>query len=463
MNKNSLKQKAIEIGKVHSGYTLEIEDFHKKSGTLMFAWKSACGDKEIIVELDVFGNLLDFHLDKESVSKVVLAEKSLHERALQYVMVYYPEAKDNFILEKISVNNDKKSMQFTYVQQQLNLPLPRTGFFVETALDGEVIHFHYYGAAKEITLPENLLAKELVMEKCLKDLDMKLSIAMINSDVHENGKDLPRLVYEPVLPFYSHPADPSSVMKRDEQEDENEEDSLLLPLPQQEMPLPDINKAIGFELDAYTKVREVDLGDELVTVWRQGEPPEVQDLSVDSYFITQNDQAFKIKTNKETGMVSSFANFEDTRGPLSLSITECKRIASQFLYKLYPDANRYFYINEVISDTENHKVAFHFTLIYEGIPFGLAYLSVNETTGNIDSFFGPDLDPLTLSQLQTLPAISPEQARKRFISAFELELLWDNNYKENSDEYYELVYKQSSRRISYIDAQTGEIIWSKLH
>ncbi|MFE4350971.1 YcdB/YcdC domain-containing protein [Peribacillus butanolivorans] len=284
MNKNSLKQKAIEIGKVHSGYTLEIEDFHKKSGTLMFAWKSACGDKEIIVELDVFGNLLDFHLDKESVSKVVLAEKSLHERALQYVMVYYPEAKDNFILEKISVNNDKKSMQFTYVQQQLNLPLPRTGFFVETALDGEVIHFHYYGAAKKITLPENLLAKELVMEKCLKDLDMKLSIAMINSDVHENGKDLPRLVYEPVLPFYSHPADPSSVMKRDEQEDENEEDSLLLPLPQQEMPLPDINKAIGFELDAYTKVREVDLGDELVTVWRQGEPPEVQDLSVDSLF-----------------------------------------------------------------------------------------------------------------------------------------------------------------------------------
>ncbi|MFU2014108.1 YcdB/YcdC domain-containing protein [Peribacillus butanolivorans] len=252
-------------------------------------------------------------------------------------------------------------------------------------------------------------------------------------------------------------------MKRDVQEDENEEDSLLLPLPQQEMPLPDINKAIGFDLDAYTKVREVDLGDELVTIWRQGEPPEVQDLSVDSYFITQNDQAFKIKTNKETGMVSSFANFEDTRGPLSLSITECKRIASQFLYKLYPDANRYFYIDEVISDTENHKVAFHFTLIYEGIPFGLAYLSVNETTGNINSFFGPDLDPLTLSQLQTLPAISPEQARKRFISAFELELLWDISYKENSDEYYELVYKQSSRRISYIDAQTGEIIWAKLH
>ncbi|AXN38002.1 YcdB/YcdC domain-containing protein [Peribacillus butanolivorans] len=254
MNKNSLKKKAIEIGKVHSGYTLEIEDFHKKSGTLMFAWKSACGYKEIIVELDVFGNLLDFHLDKESVSKVVLAEKSLHERALQYVMVYYPEALDNFILEKISVNNDKKSMQFTYVQQQLNLPLPRTGFFVETALDGEVIHFHYYGVAKEITLPENLLAKELVMEKCLKDLDMKLSIAMINSEVHENGNDLPRLVYEPVLPFsfYIHPADPSSVMKRDVQEDENEEDSLLLPLPQQEMPLPDINKAIGFDLDAYT-------------------------------------------------------------------------------------------------------------------------------------------------------------------------------------------------------------------
>ncbi|MFU2014107.1 YcdB/YcdC domain-containing protein [Peribacillus butanolivorans] len=92
---------------------------------------------------------------------MVLAEKSLHERALQYVMVYYPEALDNFILEKISVNNDKKSMQFTYVQQLLNLPLPRTGFFVETALEGEVIHFHYYGVAKEITLPENLLAKEL--------------------------------------------------------------------------------------------------------------------------------------------------------------------------------------------------------------------------------------------------------------------------------------------------------------
>ncbi|MFF2176019.1 hypothetical protein ACFVT8_06105 [Lysinibacillus sp. NPDC058147] len=86
-------------------------------------------------------------------------------------------------------------------------------------------------------------------------------------------------------------------------------------------------------------------------------------------------------------------------------------------------------------------------------------------TGQIDNYAGPNFDLFELSQVPTEPAISLEEAYRRFVENVDFQLVWDKNY-DDEIESYQLVYQACDRHIRlpirYIDAKTGEIIDSNV-
>ena len=165
------------------------------------------------------------------------------------------------------------------------------------------------------------------------------------------------LSMKPDCPFYTHSAD--RIAERNvEDENEEEYDISYLPLSEKLSGYPDIYEVIGFDKHVLTKLREVDIEDEVVTVWHPGPPHSVNnDLSLDSYFQRKTENTLKIRTKKQTGKITGLFNFMDTEGPLSLSVEECKTISIKFLYTLYPNAEQYFRIASPNEDEEKKRLS----------------------------------------------------------------------------------------------------------
>jgi hypothetical protein len=462
-----LRARASEIARIPHDFVLEIEDFREDVNRALFAWKAAQDeDKGIWLELDEEGNLLVYDVENVPLPETIFSDEELLALALEFVGVHYPSAASLFAPEAVKTISNGTGKRFSYVQEERGLPLPHTGFYLDMALCGVVVSFRYYGLADYIHMPIEMLEKEEVKEKCLDQLTMRLTIAKVSRDVYENGDDTLRLVYEPELPFYHHPAENCGMMFVSEKRNAGE--PKLLPLPEAE-PLPNIYEAIGFDPALFTKLREVDSGQEIMTVWRGGETPSVEDLSVDSFFYMKNENTLKFRTNKHTNAITGFVSFMNRTGPLALTKEECKYIAVRFLYAIYPKAGHFFRIedNEDEDNEGDPIINFHFSIFIKNIParFGFSHITVNQTTGLIESFFVPDVNPVEFSHLNPIPSISQETAKEIYSSCFDLVLEWDKEFGENGEEQYVLSYRQAfpglRGDVAFIDAQTGEKIFSK--
>lgn len=101
-----------------------------------------------------------------------------------------------------------------------------------------------------------------------------------------DGEQEPRLVYEPILPGYSYPADVDEIVPDQHIADERIENTASLP-PLQNKEEVDIFALLGFTSDMQ-KVSERDFGEQIGSTWRRGDAPERKDLSIGSYFETRN-------------------------------------------------------------------------------------------------------------------------------------------------------------------------------
>ncbi|WP_028389796.1 YcdB/YcdC domain-containing protein [Bacillus cihuensis] len=469
MNKERLKLRALQIGKVSNDFELEIEDFSEEHQVALFVWKSIHdAEQGIWIELDSEGHLLHYNQYEAVLHHLLLQEEELLEKSLQFVSQYYPDALKTFVPEKSKTLSN--GMRFSSVQMELGLPLEMTGFYVDVAFSGDILAFRYYGEAKDIRLPGEILDKEWVKQSFLAEVKMNLLITNLSSDVYENVSPSPRLVYQPNCPFYTHSAD--QIAERNI-ENENEEDYEIsyLPLPEKLPGYPDIYKAIGFDKHALTKLREVDIGDEIVTVWHPAPPLSVNnDLSLDSYFQKKTENTLKIRTEKQTGKISGLFNFRDNKGLLSLSVEECRTIALKFLYTLYPNADQYFRISSSNEDEEEEttQYGFHFSIFHRGISthFGLCHITVNKTTGFITHYSAPDIDVDRLENIDVQPTLSEKEAKSLYLEDLDFELIWNKNYEENQHEYHELIYRVSFPKLNgdihFINAHSGGKITAKM-
>ncbi|OLQ46080.1 DUF4901 domain-containing protein [Bacillus licheniformis] len=445
MVNKQLKKKAQEIGNVPPHYELEIEDYdqkQKKKGQAYFIWKDPEDpEKHIIVELGNDGALLTFSTTVRSEADKRLPDAELKLTALQFAAANHPNTFMNFHFQ--SKEERGQHIRFVYTKMELGLPLPNSGFLIEMTRSGQIVHFLYYGEEHKAEVPKEFVAKEKVVSHYLNTMSLQLMYDVID------GEQAPRLVYEPILPGYSYPADVDEIVPDQHITDERIENVEPLP-PLQNKEKIDIYAMLGLTSDML-KVSEKDFGDEIGSTWRKGTAPERKDLSIGSYFETRNKNTIKMKTDKRTGKLKAALSFIDQRNCRQCSTEECQRTALQFLYALYPRADEFFRVNPVRID-DRGRVRNHFSVWYKGVPlrFGAARIIVNPETGMIDAFMAPDIDPEQLETINHRPDVSAEEARETFLAAFDVKLKWQPDFATGSGQHYKLVYYPVYP--SYIDA-----------
>ncbi|RPK00095.1 hypothetical protein BSBH6_03608 [Bacillus subtilis] len=445
MVNKQLKKKAQEIGNVPPHYELEIEDYdqkQKKKGQAYFIWKDPEDpEKHIIVELGNDGALLTFSTTVRSEADKRLPDAELKLTALQFAAANHPNTFMNFHFQ--GKEERGQHIRFVYTKMELGLPLPNSGFLIEMTRSGQIVHFLYYGEEHKAEVPKEFVAKEKVVSHYLNTMSLQLMYDVID------GEQAPRLVYEPILPGYSYPADVDEIVPDQHIADERIENVEPLP-PLQNKEKIDIYAMLGLTSDML-KVSEKDFGDEIGSTWRKGTAPERKDLSIGSYFETRNKNTIKMKTDKRTGKLKAALSFIDQRNGRQCSTEECQRTALQFLYALYPRADEFFRVNPVRID-DRGRVRNHFSVWYKGVPlrFGAARIIVNPETGMIDAFMAPDIDPEQLETINHRQDVSAEEARETFLAAFDVKLKWQPDFATGSGQHYKLVYFPVYP--SYIDA-----------
>jgi Domain of unknown function (DUF4901) len=472
MSMEELRVIAMQIGHVTDEYDAEIEDYNQDAGVAVFAWKKKGNeDHGIWLELAENGSLLNLSKDGASTDKGSsnFPQEIMKRRALEFVNHHYPNATNQFTLEE-SRQTEEGAYRLSYVSKALELPLPFSGFFLTIAESGEIIEFRYYGEAENIQYPDMLVEKEVIKEKFLTGLNMDLQIAEISNELYVEGDCQLHLVYEPSFPFYSYPADGHRDEYSDEEEDDSSESLECISHPKDNQK--QLNDLIGFDEQSFEKIREVDLGNVTGSVWRTeaGNDELPDDLTIDGFFHRRNDYTLKLMHDNESGNLHSMYSFLNRKGNLLLDYLECKELAVQMLIHLYPLANQIFRLvvgKEGEEEASNH-FNYEFRVFHEGIPirFGSAMISVNRTTGTIDHYMSPGLDPEVLVRVNTQPVITVVEAKEIYQRAFTIKLEWTQEYLENHESYYKLTYVSSfpslEGEIAFIEAQTGQIMIKKL-
>ncbi|MEC2334517.1 DUF4901 domain-containing protein [Bacillus subtilis] len=465
VKKEGLKQKALEIGRVPTHLKLEIEDYGGDDKRAYFCWRDPQDENTgIIVELGPDGELESLSRDIEPESGERLSEEKLEDIMRQFVETHHPGALSAFVREK----NDRAygdKVRFSYVQMEAGLPLPMSGLMADVSLSGEIVYFRYYGEAGSIIKPKRVADVEEALAFIKKDVEFDLLFEVLHRSVYKNGDDQPHLVYEPECRAITVPADLVQEEQGgvDDDDDYREPESFPLPLFEGIHEKADPDSLIGIE-NGFVKEREADLGDGRIgIVWRNPDDPVYQpaDKSMDSWFKGRTHQVLKTIYHKETGKLEGVMSFMEKKGPLTVTLAECEKIALRFLFALFPNADQYFRIRYDEKDEEENAVAgFTFEAHCHGVPirFGQIRICVSRQTGDITVYMGPDIDPNKLAAIDPIPAISVEQAKAIFWQHFKVELGWEREYGDDEEHSYRLVYKPVYPR--FIDAHTGEPVFS---
>ncbi len=466
MNKEELKQKAMEIGRVPTHLKLEIEDYGDHEQRAHFCWTDPQDDNVgIIVELGPKGQLESISRDLEPESGERLSEEQLENIMRQFVESHYPEALSAFVREENDRTYDDK-VRFSYVQIETGLPLPMSGFITDVSFLGEIMFFRYYGKAANVIKPKRVADYEEALAFIKKDVEFDLLYEVLHRSVYKNGDDQPHLVYEPECRAITVPADlvlEERAIDDDDDDDDRERESFPLPLFEGIYEKADLGSMIGIEKE-FVKEREADLGDGRIgTVWRNPADPvyEPADKSMDSWFRGRFHQVLKTSHNKETGKLEGVMSFMERKGPLTVPEAECEKIAIRFLFALFPNADQYFKIRyDELDEEENAVAGFTFEAHCHGVPlrFGQTRICVSRQTGYITAYMAPDIDPKELEPIEPVPAISAEQAKAIFWQHFKVELGWEREYRDDEENSYRLVYKPMYPR--FIEAHTGEPVMS---
>lgn len=464
MNLTELRERALEIGKVTEDFDLEIEELRLEDEVACFVWKHRENeDNGVWIEISINGTLLDLNRDLLSPSALIFSVKQLYEKAIDFVLNHYPSALHQFTLEEWK-REENRGYRLSYVQKEEGLALPHTGFWLSILEDGEVVLFKYMGIAEDIRVPQLIMEKEKMKEKFLQELEMELQTTNLSNELYDYTGASSKLVYEPTFPFSDLFADGTSVLK--DVEEDAEEDLELLSPPKIEMLL---NELIGFNEDEFEKIRESDLGDEIGSVWRPKVfTSEVEGTSINDFFQKRNQLTLKFKHDKKTNQIRGLFSFLDRKGDLFLNEEQCKKLALEFLFSLYPNADEFLRMVRRNSQDEEEGdfIHFHFNVHWGNVRnrFGSAWIGVNRTTGTIDHYLGPDMNLEDLKKINPKPAISMQEAVKNYQRYFDVKLKWKKEYKEHTS-YYVMVYvpdfPKLDGKIAFIDAQNGEVIVSK--
>lgn len=476
---DELRKRARSLVQVPPHLQLVIEDYMEVEdgkGNAMFSWINEEQKEDISINLDSAGNLLRLTInlnDSDHSDRVPLTLNEKKERAEQFLLSHYPSALENitFYTSKTLIHAER----FYFEQIVMDLPLNRSGCYIDVDQVGNIVRFTYDGVKPIPEIPTKLVSKEKLIQDVQNRLHLQLTITNVHTNLHDVEKDELRLVYEPKQTFLQYKADVLEPTLTIINEEEYEETYIPISPPKSTTNRENltIEDVIGIP-EEMEVIRKVDMGEELGIVWREKDNAlRETNPSLDGFFKSRSEHTVKAFISKKSGRVRSFIWFAERRGPLQLSREECYQKAVDFLAVLTPDFLQHLSLlhlnhEDEDDDTNNVKEAFTFQINNgHGIPLhsGLVMVAVNRKTGQIDYYNGPSLEIEQLSQIPEVPNISKEEASEIYLNHLDFEMEWDTTM-DNGQESNTLMYKACNRLtktpIRYIDATTGAIISGKL-
>ncbi|MEC1177899.1 DUF4901 domain-containing protein [Metasolibacillus meyeri] len=433
MNHQQLKERALCIAKPPQHFQLIFEEINAQSREeSLFIW----GEKQesIKVQLDYDGTITSYVISKESYEVPVDKEISQEERrklADQFFLQYYPKASADLTFYKSKLMDEIE--EFCYGQLVMDLPLANAGIFITLDKAGNLVGLMNMGKLQIPEIPKKLVDKNALYDNAKKHLRMRLAIAEIAGQL--------RLIYEldDVYPIYQ--ADILEPLIYEHRC--NRHYDVLPPLRANSSKSLEEILGIGSEMQV---VDEITYNNVKRLVWAEKKAEELYEDSVHA------------RIDMNTGQLIGMSWFKERQGNLQLNDKEALQKAIAFLQLVAPEM--YPYLQVEVAENEQSP-GFMFRLIHEQ-NIKTSYrkvVTINRSTGDVESYHGGRIDMEKLHQIPSVPAISAQQAKEIFLAHLDFRLGWGmGNEIGSSILMYDCYDKKTDKRLGYIDALDGTVI-----
>ncbi|HFJ9401251.1 TPA: YcdB/YcdC domain-containing protein [Bacillus paranthracis] len=490
------KEQVAHIINIPDDYRLVVDDQEGVDDPYHLLWweHKADGERTIQITLNRHtGNLIDFRIEDEkafSSGKEAIEENKAREVANTFLKKYTKEGYEFYTY--VTVKDDWRGWkEVNYMQEVNGYPLPNTGCVVLVHPLGDVMHFHYNGQKaieKKPLWPSDIVEENVVLENLKARQDMRLAFVDLthSSCEYENGEEVKgyHLVYEP---------DPShAFINASTGEDLFGPDhykwppTIAVEKPKKGSQQDDIFDLLDWDKENFTKVAETEDDDDEIRMKfvpkeeLQKQKEEKNPYLMNEFFkkhlpMLKYNNFVCIMIDKSTNELTGFIKLTDDKEVKQiLSREKCLQKALQFLEGVIPNVTQYLRLWEEREEAEDGIERFSFSIYVNDIQVEGKYIMININTENgaVMHYSGESSNFIKeLLTYETTPKVTKEKALEIYRGAMRVHLEWflENEVEET---IYELLYKQTtdenhkesfdcSREIRYIDAHTGEKIWSK--
>ncbi|TXS02191.1 DUF4901 domain-containing protein [Bacillus sp. SH7-1] len=489
------KEQVAHIINIPDDYRLVVDDQEGVDDPYHLLWWEHKEDEERTIQITLnrhTGNLIEFRIEDEksfSSSKKALEENKAREIANTFLKKYTKEGYEFY--SYITVKDDRRGWkEVNYMQEVKGYPLPNTGYVVQVHSSGNVVNFHYNGQKAIETKPSwpsEIVEENVVLENLKARQNMRLVFVDLthSSCEYENGEEVKgyRLVYEP---------EPShAFIDASTGEDLFGPDHYKLPSavavekPKKGSRQDDVFDLFDWDKESFTKVAETENDDEIRMKFVLKEKLQKQKEEKNPYLMNEffkkhlpmlkYNNFVGIMIDKSTDELIGFIKMTDDKEVKKiLSREECLQKVLQFLEQVIPDVTQYLRLWEEREATEDGIERFTFSVYVNGIPaeYKQFMVNINAENGAVVHYSGESSNLIKeLLTYETTPKVTKEKALEIYREAMRVKLEWSIDH-DVEETVYQLLYKQTtnendkeffdgSREIRYIDAHTGEKIWSK--
>ncbi|MGE6348131.1 YcdB/YcdC domain-containing protein [Bacillus mycoides] len=488
------KEQVAHIIEIPDGYRLVVDDKNSVDEPLHVLWWENKEDENKTIEVVLnryTGELIELKVDDEeyfSSNNEALGDNKAKEIASIFLKKYTKEGLELYTY--VTVKDDWRGWkEINYMQEVNGYPLPNTGCVVRIHPSGNVVHFHYNGQKaieKKPLWPIEIVEENVVLETLRARQDMRLVFVDLthSSCKYENGEEVKgyHLVYEPEP---SHAFIDASTGK-----DLFDPDHYKLPptvaveKPKKGSQQDDIFDLFDWDKESFTKVAETENEDGIRMKFVSKEELQKQKEEKNPYLMNEflkkhlpmlnYNNLVGITIDKSTNELIGFIKLADDKEVKQiLSREECLQKALQFLEYVIPDVTQYLRLWDERDEDEGIE-RFVFSVYVNEIPVEYREFMVNINTENgaVMHYSGKPSNIIEeLLAHETAPKVTKEKALEIYKEVIRVKLEWciDHDAEEMK---YKLLYKQTrsenhkesvdcSRKIRYIDAHTGEKIWSE--
>ncbi|EJS72309.1 DUF4901 domain-containing protein [Bacillus cereus] len=488
------RSKVAHIIEITDDYKLVVDDKKNVDEPLHVLWWEHKEDEDKTIEIVLnryTEELIELKVDDEeyfSSNNEALDNNRAKEIASIFLGKYIKEGLELYTY--VTVKDDWRGLkEINYMQEVNGYPLPNTGCVLRIHPSGNVVHFHYHGQKaieKKPSWPIEIVEENVVLENLKARQDMRLVFVDLTHSLceDENREEVKgyHLVYKPE-PSHAF-IDASTGEDLFEPEHYKLPPTIFVNKPIKSSREKDVFDLLDWDKDKFIKVDEREFENEVRMKFAlkeelQKEIEEKDPYSMDEFYkkhfpMLNHDKLVGMTLDKETNQLLSCLMWtgEQERRTI-LSREQCLNKALQFLEQIIPNATKYVQLWDDYEEEEGIE-RFSFSIYVNDIHVEGKYIMININTENgaVMHYSGESSKFIKeLLTYETTPKVTKEEALEIYREAIRVKLEWSIDH-DVEETVYQLLYKQTtdenykesfdgSREIRYIDAHTGEKIWSK--